>query len=1511
MAPPKITLPGRSFGDWGFVPDKAPSKADIAAQLEAIEGGKTKSEYDWFSPEALRIIVDHKLSKALGDKIRPLVQKAGGAFWARCTSKDASGRKCGRPYQHDDIRFNKSTPPEIVALMAHGTASTEARQATKAQDVSDPRLMSCSMHNAFPIGVGELYDVAASERRMRKLLAAEVVHPSNRDRALRALHERLKTTTVGYEALNKKTGTPEVREYKFTAKGEWDTSRYEATAPPDGAKFGLLKTAADGTRFVKDPLDLVVALAAGRDEQRRFHVHSGALHRCQFAPYECRTVKSACHGVLRASLYELFHEPDAKPSPSNVERTFQWYADNVNATKLVADETRRVLQASGAYGDEHARRAFESQGTDRRRPLRFMDVDGEPQLVHAPDRALKTLQTAWREHSGLATIPADRQRLQSLLLGDGRAGLTPEELDEMRAAEERKAVFRQEHVSFEIEIDADGATRVRPPGAAATPWTAAVPAGAAGWGKKLAKVQRELSRKAGGAVRGGTIEDVDAKRLTVRLQDGRSLALDNPSRFQRDPDRPPSLRTQLRRQAREQAGDREPTLRDWDDGVARGAARAAKQAAAQKTAEKKKRIERVGTKAQRAVKQKDQRQQKQAAKDAVVEQQRCDALQGAAGERGHAKFSKHAVCAYVPGAAEGARMDAPRRGPAHDKCGGGGGFALLPYQRTGAEHVAGRAADAEGKNLLIVHSTGSGKTCSMVAIIARVRQHELRAGKDPKEWKKIYIVAPPRNLNDAFKAVIGGCGVLQFTDAPEGKEEAVCKRFGVYGYTYIKFANRATGGTRDKDFDLRNALILFDEAHNFAPEYRAVTKRNTAWNDQANQTEDSKNAAEALKLLRRARDEDGARIVLLTATPIKYDASEAGVLLDLLGAPGVPTGKAAFASAFAGKAGLDAFVRSAKELVSYYDGTLDVSRFATLIASGADFARHKKDMDGRLAAAFAALPYPYKDELACGFVRVPASNYQFAKWTACVSTGARAPTAEQKDEGRQLQQLRAAAAAAKKAFEPTKGAFRDALLAQLKGASSADPTVKEMLAAHAEATSKLPSAPSKQELAGAKKALLERIGALVAARASRLKAERDECKRMEAVEKCDDRGRNCVQYLLNPSVEGDAVAKLRTQLGASNAVKRLQEVKETKAGVKGTDRSVQYVEWGDADRARFQRVLAVDPSQQILMLDRDDEAEEGAKAKRMMSLVLRQCYPSRADPSEDDWASARRTLQDYLANPENGVSPKLWALVANLLAIKAKGGGKSFVFTASHPKTGVQAIAAALTCAGFQQLSFSLDKEDAKRLSALRARLEKAERDRKRAGDAAAKSALAATIDGLQQEMARFDGWKLSAPPDPRYAHRTFVVLPMTTNKGLQTAMLDKMFNKDDNKQGAICPIVVANAAYKTGITLKGVNWVHLFDEPPSKTDRDQALARAIRLCSAKALGFGAWFVFLLSYVSPAPADTSRLLSDGEAFVRGRAQFEAYRRFLCGLQRAAIDRCEYAAVPGNDACGEAQCGGKQ
>ena len=36
MAPPKITLPGRSFGDWGFVPDKAPSKADIAAQLEAI-----------------------------------------------------------------------------------------------------------------------------------------------------------------------------------------------------------------------------------------------------------------------------------------------------------------------------------------------------------------------------------------------------------------------------------------------------------------------------------------------------------------------------------------------------------------------------------------------------------------------------------------------------------------------------------------------------------------------------------------------------------------------------------------------------------------------------------------------------------------------------------------------------------------------------------------------------------------------------------------------------------------------------------------------------------------------------------------------------------------------------------------------------------------------------------------------------------------------------------------------------------------------------------------------------------------------------------------------------------------------------------------------------------------------------------------------------------------------------------------------------------------------------------
>jgi hypothetical protein len=74
-------------------------------------------------------------------------------------------------------------------------------------------------------------------------------------------------------------------------------------------------------------------------------------------------------------------------------------------------------------------------------------------------------------------------------------------------------------------------------------------------------------------------------------------------------------------------------------------------------------------------------------------------------------------------------------------------------------------------------------------------------------------------------------------------------------------------------------------------------------------------------------------------------------------------------------------------------------------------------------------------------------------------------------------------------------------------------------------------------------------------------------------------------------------------------------------------------------------------------------------------------------------------------------------------------------------------------------------------------------------------------------------------------------VMKRPYEKDFKTKLLQK-FNSPENAHGNHMRFIIVDHAYKQGITLKNVKYVHLFEPLPTKSQEKQAVARAIRFCS-------------------------------------------------------------------------------
>jgi len=880
--------------------------------------------------------------------------------------------------------------------------------------------------------------------------------------------------------------------------------------------------------------------------------------------------------------------------------------------------------------------------------------------------------------------------------------------------------------------------------------------------------------------------------------------------------------------------------------------------------------------------------------------------------------------------------------------------SLYPYQR----FVASTVTPSSGRNLLVVHSTGSGKTCTMVAIVSSFLVHNLSSPFPIP----ILIVAPPKNLQGAYSEIVGGCGVVKVQKSGSDTDEVACRRAGIFGYSYVEFANRALGKTADDRFPINplvrqegggppsfwadRCLILFDEAHNFAPEPLAheVTDPDGS---RRSITEDSKRAGEAWSFLKRHVPSGRVQIVLLTATPIKREPSEIGKMLNLLltreqqdADPGrLPPTAPSFNSRYSvspssglvSPAGLARFREDASGLLSYYDASLDVARFPTMLDRGLRAAYARSGSNPALSASLSSLFSLFPgggppssprigDAGRFGVLRVPASRAQYARWTECVQEQSKKKmagggAADEEEKGR-AKEAAAAAKAAKKwvavlrAVERALGRTGPKELrqwAEEEGVRSDFSTAVGRILDQEKgplppylSVPGVTSPPLLADKAAAKRALAEAKSAAEAAasgareesqRASGAASERRAaCRRIEELtfEDPEAPGEPIV-YLVNPNVVGgeEGEGRLGTQLSASNMIR----ASRTDGKEKGVSR--ERVEVPPSQLSpRFDAVRAC-PQQKLV--EYEDDGGKGKAAPRwMVSGLLNACY----SPSP---SSGRASLRRVLADEETGISTKLWALVQSVTTL----AGKHFVFTSSVPSTGVQAVAAALWCAGLVQRGFTVSSSTPEGEEARRT-VQRLEARRKRLT-----AAEAALLAEEREKAERGREWR--ADPPPAGGEASFVVLPTTTNASLLSAMLS-LFNSPSNSEGGECKVLVANLSYNQGISLFAVHWTHLFDAPTDYTTRTQALARAIRLCGSVRGGqedAGEWFNVVLAYATTAPpgegrdADRLPLLTDGEAMVRCVRQLQRYEAFLCAAQEAAIDRGLWKAVPGNDACGAA------
>ena len=669
---------------------------------------------------------------------------------------------------------------------------------------------------------------------------------------------------------------------------------------------------------------------------------------------------------------------------------------------------------------------------------------------------------------------------------------------------------------------------------------------------------------------------------------------------------------------------------------------------------------------------------------------------------------------------------------------------MYPYQRLVGDWAS---ENNPNTNLLVWHSTGSGKTCVMVAVIRGFRQ-------PGQPQPRINVIAPKKNISNFYDTVVSGTCVdeagrpmiqlspnlvAELRDRANTRvtAEKVCHRLGIYAYSYQEFANRLNNGATATNSDkwpatgIDGSVVLFDEAHNLVSE-------DTRQDGELRQ--ETKDLQDAYKALKKAKD---MRLFLLTATPIKNELWELGRLLDLLKPGTFPTTKREWAQRYGEvtQASLADFARKARGLVSYYNGENDRSRFALAAPTRGGTA---------VGQVFVANRY--------GVVTTRASEQQWTKW----QEAARNQNVKG-GEGKEMKQRLAGLSAQIKA---------------LKAQVVPPKALKQMDAAAKTANSELK----------------ERIKALEASKKDLGKPKGYAVASHPAV------GR----YLRIP--EG----KLEAPMAAANVYKEQAHNTAVPADL----------------AAHLKPHVRKD-------VKRNPETGEVLASADVISKILLGCGEF-GGPG----------LRKLLADPKQGVSPKLMAMVDNIKRIK----GKHMVFSFSTPAYGTMAARAALLCAGMEEVVF----------------------DRK----------------GRVVREASTPG-------------KGFVVLPADATQEMLTAIVgdtsddSSYFNGDGNRRGQRCRVILLDKKYTQGISLYAVNTVHLLDQSSSLNMRRQAIARAVRGCGHRQLpgpdkgGASEWFVTVISYASTSP--DGAMLSEGQALVDAVQGAQAFDSYLTALRGVAID----------------------
>ena len=306
----------------------------------------------------------------------------------------------------------------------------------------------------------------------------------------------------------------------------------------------------------------------------------------------------------------------------------------------------------------------------------------------------------------------------------------------------------------------------------------------------------------------------------------------------------------------------------------------------------------------------------------------------------------------------------------------------FPYQNLVAAYTDPRAGFTDASinpskpdqrypfNLLVWHSAGSGKTCTMIGAISARRAWE---AENKVEQVPIYIVTKTSLVNGYISEMQGGCGgmtapnVLRKLSGDPNKYSE-----NVYVYSYQKFANRccvkqlagneplSLGALRKHS---TKAVIMVDEAHllnidgaietesakaMWAREKRARPAGGKDWNPDT--------SAGALKLMyeefmhEETRRNPNIQLVFFTATPARSHPFQIGLLLNMISRKALyPQGatdaltREAFEKEYmtdpsTGKMtgiiseeSLQRFRSKAVGMVSYYDNAWDTSRVASLV----------------------------------------------------------------------------------------------------------------------------------------------------------------------------------------------------------------------------------------------------------------------------------------------------------------------------------------------------------------------------------------------------------------------------------------------------------------------------------------------------------------------------------------------------------------------------------------------------